>query len=268
MRKDMKKVLVTDGRYGSKNRNTDVVKLRRENLTLIEHVDIEPGEFEGDPDIVTKVYELEDRVHSPRKSGMRQKDWKGRKEFGEHLSPLYRYVQSNVGRPWDKVFSEIREHNTPDNPVNNHIYDHLWGYVERYVDLDEDGKPVSKESGWRGSRRIWADFYVHPIDGLLKRTPPERKATPPPITHSKQVDDKKYLKRDDGCWFEFTTRELTLAERVRTSIRDLRSPVTEVLIRKGFVTAMKEGHGMRLHLYMGVKLRTLSHAEKSELGLD
>ena len=41
--------------------------------------------------------------------------------FSENLRPLYRFLDAQVGRPWDKVYSEIRAHVNADTAVQYHI---------------------------------------------------------------------------------------------------------------------------------------------------
>src|SRR4051812_29056576 len=47
---------------------------------------------------------------------------RGQKHLNENLAPLRRYLRSQVGRPWDKVYSEIRERINPDSAVQLHIW--------------------------------------------------------------------------------------------------------------------------------------------------
>jgi hypothetical protein len=52
--------------------------------------------------------------------------WNGRcKGLNENLAPLRRFLRSNVGRPWDKVFAEICEHLNFDSAVQLHIWQHI-----------------------------------------------------------------------------------------------------------------------------------------------
>lgn len=89
-----------------------------------------------------------------------------KRSFNEHLSPLRRYLRKQVGRPWNKVHSEICAHINSGNVVQNHILTHLYEYVERHVKLVNgkierlDGKPL----------RYWSLYYVCPRTGLLRLT--------------------------------------------------------------------------------------------------
>ena len=51
------------------------------------------------------------------------------KWLNEHLGPLRRYLDSQVGRPWDKVFSEICAHIDRSSAVQDHVRDHVAGML-------------------------------------------------------------------------------------------------------------------------------------------
>jgi hypothetical protein len=100
------------------------------------------------------------------------------KSLNENLAPLRRYLEKQVGRPWNKVYSEISRHLRVDNPVQQHVRDHLSDFVaikpRRRAGVVY-GLGGDKE--WR--YRLWYQpLYVDPRDGLLKRTDrhPEAKA--------------------------------------------------------------------------------------------
>lgn len=96
------------------------------------------------------------------------------KDLNENLAPLKRYLRKNVGRPWDKVFSEICENIRMDNPVQKHVRSHVYHYVERNV--IEEGKEIFTR-GILGVCELWnGDLYVCPKSGLLKEYRRRRKA--------------------------------------------------------------------------------------------
>lgn len=129
-----------------------------------------------------------------------------RKELNENLTPLHRYLERQVGRPWDKVYSEIAARLRVDNVVQQHVRDHLRDFVAV--------KPRRLNHGWHsfgGQTLWWQPLYVDPVTGLLCRTDrlPEEKArrraegkrpvTPPeriPLTEDRE------LRRIRGIWYE------------------------------------------------------------------
>lgn len=108
----------------------------------------------------------------PRREGIKRIWGGGKKWLSEHLSPLRRFLLSRVGRPWDQVFAEICQHIRVDSAVQDHVRDHLWDSVERYVIL-VDGEPCFG-GGWRHGRPLRGsrtDLYVCPRTGLLRHVP-------------------------------------------------------------------------------------------------
>lgn len=110
----------------------------------------------------------------PLREGIKTR-WTQRKELNENLRPLVRFLRSRCGRPWNKVYSEIREYLNPNSAVQMHILQHLFQYV--YVNVRMiDNVPHSCEytAGWKpiycwGGRSNY--FYVHPETCLLLMAP-------------------------------------------------------------------------------------------------
>lgn len=140
------------------------------------------------------------------------------KSFGEHLSPLYGLIRKNVGRKWDKVYSELKKNFDARSAAGNHIFQHLYDQLANPSEtfIGDDGKV------WIGPRRYFGaqalrdsyyEFYVDPRDGILKRNlkrktyrqvyrqrqlEAERKAA-----KTKRVVDKTTeLHFINGVWFE------------------------------------------------------------------
>jgi len=116
--------------------------------------------------------ELEDL---PAHEGMRRAHaWRGdRKELNENLAPLRRYLAKQVGRPWDKVYSEIAAHLRADSAVQQHVRDHLRDFIAFTPRRDiHDWRSFSRGGLWR------QEFYVDPVTRFLCRTDrlPEVKA--------------------------------------------------------------------------------------------
>lgn len=141
----------------------------------------------------------------PAHEGMRRphvRFWRG-KQLNENLAPLRRYLEKQVGRPWDKVFSEIAANLRVENTVQQHVRDHLHDFVA--IKPRRIRKWQSQTGPW------WQPFYVDPATGLLKRTDrladvkaarrARRQARPaPPERIALSVD--RELRRVDGIWYE------------------------------------------------------------------
>ena len=85
-----------------------------------------------------------------------------KKGFSDVLGPLDGFLRSNLGRPWDKVFGELRQGLDVRKVTGRHIFDHLKRMVETDCWIGADGKVQAPLGGW------WVGgFYVHPRTGLL-----------------------------------------------------------------------------------------------------
>lgn len=106
---------------------------------------------------------------SPARESLR---WRhlDRKGLNENLRPLERYLQRQVGRPWDKVYSELCAGIDRRSTVQQHIHEHIDDFVAvRVVLIDGEphaplywGQPQPLAGRW--ARR----FYVDPRSGLLR----------------------------------------------------------------------------------------------------
>lgn len=122
-----------------------------------------------------KNTDLEDR---PLKEGMKKRHLyaKGQalKELNENLRPLERYLKKQVGRPWNKVYSDISKNLRTTSAVQQHVRDHVWDYVERHVDIVNGVAYGDPKFGIRLRLRS-GDMYIHPRTGLLAVVKAKRK---------------------------------------------------------------------------------------------
>ena len=86
------------------------------------------------------------------------------KEFSDLLGPLRRYLRKQVGRPWNKVWSEIVRNLDSRSLSGQHIFDHIRWEVAQHVSLSPDGS--LHHIRWSGLVPV-SGLYVHPITGLL-----------------------------------------------------------------------------------------------------
>src|SRR5688572_12164704 len=138
MRKDMSKVIVERPRSGRA-----AAGLRRGRTRALADDDGEPIRVKGAREPI----------------GREQKT----KQLNETLNPLKRYLASNVGRAWNKVFSEISEHLKPTSTVQQHVRDHLEDFVAVKTRMKAGHVVVTPRFG--GERPLSEDrslYYVHP----------------------------------------------------------------------------------------------------------
>ncbi len=164
----------------------------------------------------------------PTHQGMRrsQRERGGYKMLNENLAPLRRFLERHVGRPWNKVYSEIAERLRVDSTVQQHVRDHLRDFVAT--------RPRRGISVWyrRCGEFLWHQpLYVDPRDGILKRTDrlpeararrrreAERARQKAPLDRVKLSLDHE-LRRIDGIWYEVTL--LSLPQPEYRAVRELR----------------------------------------------
>lgn len=121
-----------------------------------------------------------------------------RREFGEHLTPLYRFLNSKVGQHWDIIYSEVCQHLNRNSTTHRHIFQHLWDAVVRYVEV-QDGQ-LGKTRPWGFSPFQVETLYIDPTTSILKRwrPPPKKK-----VCSSLYVRKKgRFFYKNGGTWME------------------------------------------------------------------
>jgi len=131
------------------------------------------------------------------------------KNLADLINPLYRWLDKQVGRPWDKVWSEVCQ--TLKGGTTS--LDHIKGHVESGVTQNHDVRMVDgfpHYSGRRGLNPMTAgDRYVDD-KGFLRMVPRIKENTSrgryksevkaPPYVEK----DGKFYKEIEGIWFELT----------------------------------------------------------------
>jgi hypothetical protein len=220
MRPDIDKVVVERPRYGGGVRRPKGIR-KRERLAMAD-------------------------LASARE-GMRRRWTSWQKMLNEHLGPLRRYLRSQVGRPWNKVHSEISRHLRLASAVQSHVLDHLWDYVAvkvRLVDgeiCDPAGVPLVR-SAWQHRCPL---FYVCPKSGLLKVVPrPGRKRQAPSPREFLAIDELRHWRKVDGIWYE-----------IESQLRPNRGPM---VIGTSVLGASQRSHGA---VQLVIRKRQLSKRE-------
>ncbi len=113
----------------------------------------------------------------PRRQGMRpQGSWKC---YGPNLKPFRRWINRQVGRPWDKIYSQIRKMVAGNALLEASIDD----YIERYVTLNcrkAGGKVFATDGELKRSwRRLGPTGKLLYVDqtGILKELKPRKGET-------------------------------------------------------------------------------------------
>lgn len=126
--------------------------------------------------------------------------------FSENLAPLRRYLDAQVGRPWDKVYAEIRAHVNADSAVQYHILQHLYDRLAVNVWREADGT-LWYRPRWGYLSPLsagWVPLYVCPDTGLIRRVKHRRvlAAPPPPPDHLPATGPDHEYRELAGQWYE------------------------------------------------------------------
>lgn len=192
----MKKKLTEPGRTKPHGPPKDSrAELKRE-LKKYQHYEDEDGEgFE----FVAKKSAKKSRGH-------------GSKYFTDNFAPIRRFLEKNVGRPWDKVYSEMCKDADLRSLEGWHFRLHIDDLIDTNVEIDEKGFVYSR-NGFYSRYPLWKGrLYVHPESGLVcevKKGPTKgkrfsffSKQEEKEQTKIKLEDDYwEYLEKIDGIWY-------------------------------------------------------------------
>jgi len=182
-----------------------------------------------------------------------------RRSFNENLKPLRRWLERQVKRPWDRVYSEACEVIKPTSTVRNHVKIHLLEFVHRDVVL-VNGLPhtIQRWSGGGYTELLDRGLYVHPVSRLLRCHQRRRSAEvllpeAARLLHEEQMSegevascrivlakDERAIRRAlyrkvDGLWHEIEEYEIYRAGVDGKPVRPLRlmpyNPARQVRIR-------------------------------------
>ncbi|HEY4210284.1 MAG TPA: hypothetical protein VGM84_02280 [Steroidobacteraceae bacterium] len=150
---------------------------------------------------------LRNDMDGPMRLGMRARY--DHLDLNENLQPLRRYLQAQIGRPWDKVYSEICARIDRRNTVQQHIHQHIDDFIAVKV-REEEGKLIAVSRG--DPRELWYhELYVDPRTGIIRehrrgrrrRSAADwRKQREEEIAARRRiVNERTLLLRIDGIWF-------------------------------------------------------------------
>jgi hypothetical protein len=173
---------------------------------------------------------LRDDFDGPMRLGMRA--GYGYRELNENLAPLRRYLHAQIGRPWDKVFSEVCAGIDRRNTVQQHIHQHIRDFIAIDVGVRE-GQLVDLAARWGFIARdsgISQELYVDPRTGLIRLNRKYRSWRHGIAEHRRRelaqiamrrrvVDECTFLLLLDDIWFRVETDVLP-RERLVESVVD------------------------------------------------
>lgn len=209
MRSDMSKIVTEKPRRGHGERSKKHGRRLTRDEVIAEHDAIVVGSADDDAAWGPPTHVAAQRAKMSRHG---QYGW-GAKEFTDVLNPLRRYLRKQVGRPWDKIYSEMNRSLDKRTTAGQHIWDHVLMEVETHTHLGPDGKTVYPAPRWRWldeqNRTPVGGLYVHPRTRLLCSAPGyyevarkrrAREKAAQPVTAIK-IDDTRRLEVIEGIWY-------------------------------------------------------------------
>lgn len=188
MRSDMKKVVVERPRWASRQRNQKFgARLRY----------IPDHDYEDQP---KKARGFESYAHGYQK------------RFTDVLGPLWGFLGKNVGRPWDKVYSELCANLDKRKVTGKHIFDHVEDMVQTKCFIGDDGRVWANR--WGSEQRV-SGMYVHPRTGLLCDTPTKskrerRRKRENGETSFLYLTDTFGYRRFEGIWYRVKLQRMSI----------------------------------------------------------
>lgn len=137
------------------------------------------------------------------------------KSLNENLAPLRRYLEKQVNRPWDKVWSDICENLSTASTVQQHVRDHIVDFVGLHSFIKDGVVFVAPRYGkLQPLAESHYRLYVDPRSGLLrknkhfktwqtKRRETQAVAAKYRATRMRELGPSLQAhKLDDDCWWE------------------------------------------------------------------
>lgn len=126
-----------------------------------------------------------------------------RHDYVVDYSAVRGMLKSAVGRPWNKVWSEICHKFDPRTLRGKESRDYARSLVELEPEVDEHGEVLIRRYWYRDN------FYVHPITGILKSVPKTR-YVPKKVPLDEQLITlgKRSFFKHEGIWYEVLFKDL------------------------------------------------------------
>lgn len=138
----------------------------------------------------------------------RQHGWNA-KEFSDVLGPLRKYLRAQVGRPWNKVYSELSKTLDRRSLSGRHIWQHVeW---EVLIHCQMVGRQVWKKPPYESP--VYG-LYVHPLTGILRYTSKRQfgKWRPKVNPNIVELETNRVLSRELGIWYLLTSKRVAVTK--------------------------------------------------------
>lgn len=138
----------------------------------------------------------------------------------DRLGPVLRWMRTQVGQQWNRVYAQLRERFDLRSTKHNHVLDRVLARVERDAFVTDDGE--IRAQGYYGSYLV-DGLYVHPKTGTLcyadhsegaalRRKEAKRRQADELASRRVIVSPTLQLHKLDGLWFWVELAKVTPAE--------------------------------------------------------
>ncbi|HUN26390.1 MAG TPA: hypothetical protein VMU67_08785 [Steroidobacteraceae bacterium] len=206
----------------------------------------------------------------------------GYRDLNENLAPLRRYLHTQIGRPWNRVFSEICASIDRRNTVQQHIHQHISDFIAIDVGV-RDGRLVGLANRWaflRSSSGIYQELYVDPRTGLIRLNKSyrswrhgaaerRRREQAEVTARRRTVNERTFLLLLDEVWFRVEVDVLPRVRRVENVVdgKPRQQVIAEsrydVVLRRNISRAMSAELQHCKHLYGSSDLYAVSKRQIS-----
>jgi hypothetical protein len=149
-----------------------------------------------------------DYEDEPKKvSSSRDRQYVCPRDFTDVLTPVKGFLWKNIGRPWDKVYGELRSGLDVRKVTGRHVFQHLERMVELNCFEDENHQIQYLDESRHWRRPGVEGFYVHPRTRTLSYAPHTSKAEAQRKSLDRRpiegfwIDDTRAYRIVNGIWY-------------------------------------------------------------------
>ena len=122
---------------------------------------------------------------------------------------IYRFLESKIGQPWDKVYSQICSVADYRSKRGQDLRRRIGWEIHKDVKII-DGNPVHIQ--WGNYYPLGGELYVHPETGLICKAPKNKNSWRTPRSDEQDINlilmfDGSFYEKIDGCWFHLYIEE-------------------------------------------------------------